>query len=187
MLSLTIRTMQHPASYYSRILLLNPLLWDSRKQLSNLAQGNVKQILGNLCRKWTVSNPVWYSRQHIIKPNHHVYPFFLCTLVPEASTLSSPGQAVECITIGGMRKPSLCLLPLHPCCLSSAFQYLLLNKMQHSIKTQNTEIMNCKNLPGAKCVLLRYQKRSTGAWSLHLLLSNEKESKENSTTTRRLS
>lgn len=174
MLNLTIRAMHHRASYYSRILLLNPLLWDNRKQLSSLAQGNVKQILGNLCRKWTVSNPVWYSRQHIIKPNRRVYPFFLCTLVPEASTLSSPGQAVECTAIGGMRKPSLCLLPFFHPCLSSSYQYLLLNKMQHSIKTQNTEIMNCINLPGAKYVLLRYQKRSTGVWSLHLLLSDEK-------------
>lgn len=32
--------------------------------------------------------------------------------------------------------------------------------MQRSIKTQITEIMNWNNLPGAKCVLLRYQKRS---------------------------
>lgn len=111
-------------------------------------------------------------------------PFFLCILVPEASTLSSPGQAVESITIGRMRKPSLSRLPFfHPCSLSSSGQYLLLNKMQHSIKTQNTEIMSCKNLPGAKCVLL---KRSTGGWSLHLLLSNEKEGKESSTATRRV-
>lgn len=32
--------------------------------------------------------------------------------------------------------------------------------MQYSIKTQITEIMNWNKLPGAKCVLVRYEKRS---------------------------
>lgn len=46
-LRLTIRTMQLPASYYSCVLLLNPLLWDNRKQLSSLAFGT-RQCKANL-------------------------------------------------------------------------------------------------------------------------------------------
>lgn len=80
----------------------------SENQLSHLAQDSVKQGLGNLYRKWAASNPVWYSRQHIIKLNHHVYPFFL---VPEASTLPSYRQVVEGFIIGGETKLSLCPLP----------------------------------------------------------------------------
>lgn len=38
-------------------------------------------------------------------------PFFVCTLVPEASTLPSSGQAVEGFIIGEISKASLCPLP----------------------------------------------------------------------------